>query len=83
MSYNIAGVKVLNEHLALGIFGLYGLGGYLAMRGGDKKTATPASKGGLTQTNGPPLNAASSEEESFIKQFMKEAEGDKNAHRMV
>ncbi|WFC99778.1 hypothetical protein MYAM1_002523 [Malassezia yamatoensis] len=52
MSYNIFGVKVLNEYLVLGTYGAIGLAAYAATRGGsasDKKSAptmSSASKGG-------------------------------------
>lgn len=41
MSYNIAGKKVLSEHLVLGVFGAIGGGAFLATRGGGKE-AKPA-----------------------------------------
>ncbi|KAF2243156.1 hypothetical protein BU26DRAFT_524108 [Trematosphaeria pertusa] len=42
------------------------LGAYLSMRGGSK-----------SETQSPPINAKSKEEESFVKDFIKKAEGDK------
>ncbi|CAO1636647.1 unnamed protein product [Sympodiomycopsis kandeliae] len=85
MSYTIAGKKILNEHMVLGIFGLYGIGGYLATRGGGEKKATASGVNATAgpKTNHPEFNASSSDEESFIKQFLAEAEGDKNPQRQV
>ncbi|BGP57854.1 hypothetical protein JCM8202v2_005503 [Rhodotorula sphaerocarpa] len=37
MSYTILGKKVLNEYIALGVYGLTGLGAYAAMSGGSDK----------------------------------------------
>ncbi|PWN22189.1 hypothetical protein BCV69DRAFT_281195 [Microstroma glucosiphilum] len=84
MSYTIAGKKILNEHLALGIFGLYGLGGFLATRGGSEPKPAGGAAGGPKSVD-PPINAASSDEEAFIKNFLAEAEGhgDKSGERLV
>ncbi|CAO1633456.1 unnamed protein product [Jaminaea pallidilutea] len=80
MSYTIAGKKILNEHLALGILGSLGVGGWYATRdGGDKKAGATAGP----KTNSPPIVASNSEEENFIKQFLAEAEGDKSGQKMV
>lgn len=39
MSYVIAGRRILNEHLALGVYALTGVGAYLAMSGDSKPKA--------------------------------------------
>ncbi|CAO1637687.1 unnamed protein product [Parajaminaea phylloscopi] len=83
MSYTIAGKKILNEHIALGVFGIFGLGGYLATRGDAKQASAGPNALAGPKTNGPPIGATSSDEESFIKQFIAEAEGDKNPQRQV
>ena len=59
---SIAGRKILNEHLVLGIFGAYGLGGWYATRNGDAKAAAPAGANATAgpKTNGPSFGAASS-----------------------
>ncbi|KOS12669.1 hypothetical protein Malapachy_0391 [Malassezia pachydermatis] len=67
MSYTIAGMKVLNEHLVLGVFGTIGLAAYAATRGGSKQSAPKAA----TEV---PLNASSPDEEAFIKQFLAEVQ---------
>ncbi|KAI7548491.1 hypothetical protein KC343_g14770, partial [Hortaea werneckii] len=42
-------------------------GGIWAMSGGSKKSAGP--------NNTPPLNASSKDEENFIQEFLKQADG--------
>jgi len=37
----IAGKKILNEYIALGVYGMTGLGAWAAMRGGNDKKAAP------------------------------------------
>ncbi|KAJ4291652.1 hypothetical protein N0V90_009547 [Kalmusia sp. IMI 367209] len=64
--YTIAGRQVGSHVLAMATLGTTFLGAYLSM-GGSKKT----------DTNTPPLNAKSKEEESFIKDFVRKAEGEK------
>ncbi|WFD37957.1 uncharacterized protein MJAP1_000905 [Malassezia japonica] len=66
MSYTIGGVKILNEYLVLGVFGTIGAIGYASTRGGssDAKKAPAA----------PVLGGQSADEESFIKQFIAEAQ---------
>jgi len=65
MSYVIAGRAIKNEYLALGTFGLTGAIAALSMRGGDKKAATKPA----------PISAgSSSDEESFIKDFVAKME---------
>lgn len=58
MSYNILGVKVLNEYIALATFASYGALGY-SMSGGSKD-AKPSASGSSASTPSPPLNAANS-----------------------
>ncbi|BGP42976.1 hypothetical protein JCM10450v2_007095 [Rhodotorula kratochvilovae] len=64
MSYTILGKKILNEYIALGVYGLTGLGVYAAMSGGssDKKVATPQLD--------PKTNASSKEEAAFLENFI-------------
>ncbi|POY75991.1 hypothetical protein BMF94_1076 [Rhodotorula taiwanensis] len=67
MSYTIAGKKMnlphsLNEYIALGTFGITGLGAYLATRGGsDKKVDAKVE---------PKNNATSEEEAAFLQNFI-------------
>ncbi|KAF2181329.1 hypothetical protein K469DRAFT_713750 [Zopfia rhizophila CBS 207.26] len=64
--YTIAGRQVGSHVLAMATLGTTFVGSWLAMRGGKK-----------TESQGPPINAKSKEEESFIKDFVKKAEGEK------
>jgi len=66
MSYVIAGRAIKNEYLALGTFGLTGAITAISMSGGDKKAATRPT----------PITASSSEEESFIKDFVSKMESE-------
>ncbi|ROW14061.1 hypothetical protein VPNG_04183 [Cytospora leucostoma] len=61
--YNLFGAKVGSHYLAMGVLGALFGGTSLAFSGPSK----PA-----TQT--PPINAASSDEADFIKQFLEEAD---------
>ncbi|KAJ1024400.1 hypothetical protein NDA18_004567 [Ustilago nuda] len=79
MSYTIAGRKVLNEHIALAVLGAYGA--IAATQMGGSKEAKAAASG--AKANDPPINASSSDEEAFIKQFLAEAEGKEGADRLV
>ncbi|EPQ31001.1 uncharacterized protein PFL1_01190 [Pseudozyma flocculosa PF-1] len=84
MSYTIAGTKILNEYLVLGVLGTYAAIGYSKMAGGSSQPspaggASPDSKKAAAPE--PPINASSSDEEAFIKQFLAEAEG--NGDRLV
>ncbi|PWN47634.1 hypothetical protein IE53DRAFT_381986 [Violaceomyces palustris] len=83
MSYTIAGKKFLNEHVALAVLGTYGALGYLSS-GGDKKASAsaPAGSKDASSVPTPPINASSSDEEAFIKQFLAEAES-KDGQRQV
>ncbi|SNX85332.1 uncharacterized protein MEPE_04041 [Melanopsichium pennsylvanicum] len=80
MSYTIAGRKILNEHIALAVFGTYGA--IAASQMGGSKDAKVASGSPDAKVNDPPINASSSDEEAFIKQFLAEAEG-KGSDRLV
>ncbi|CDS00732.1 uncharacterized protein SPSC_05034 [Sporisorium scitamineum] len=74
MSYTIAGRKILNEHIALAVLGTYGA--IAATQMGGSKEAKPSAAGSPdAKVNEPPINASSSDEEAFIKQFLAEAEG--------
>lgn len=63
--HSYTGVKILNEHLVLGVFGTIGAAAYFATRGEKKPEA---------QKPAPQLNASSPDEEAFIKQFLSEAQ---------
>ncbi|PWY99656.1 hypothetical protein BCV70DRAFT_217401 [Testicularia cyperi] len=81
MSYTIAGKKILNEYIALGTLGTYAA--IATMSTGGSKEAKPASGASpVAASNDPPINASSSDEEAFIKQFLAEAEG-KDSERLV
>ncbi|KAK0546260.1 hypothetical protein OC845_004678 [Tilletia horrida] len=77
MSYTIAGRKILNEHIALGTFGIYGALAYGATAGGGKKEKAASGSAPSTNLREPAINASSSDEEAFIKQFLADAEGGK------
>ncbi|KAF2774520.1 hypothetical protein EJ03DRAFT_323084 [Teratosphaeria nubilosa] len=68
--YQIAGQKVGSHILSIGVLSTMFLGGW-ALSGGSKKTAHQA----------PPINASSKDEENFIQEFLKSAEGDKDAKK--
>ncbi|GLB39291.1 putative protein of unknown function (DUF2611) [Lyophyllum shimeji] len=80
MSYVIMGRAVKNEHLALGILTTVFGGAALAMR--SKKKETPPANGQSIQQlkESVPINAGSSEEEQFIKNFIAEAEKEEAKH---
>ncbi|KAF1960692.1 hypothetical protein CC80DRAFT_488970 [Byssothecium circinans] len=63
--YTIAGRQVGSHVLAIATLGTTFLGAYLSMGGSSK-----------ADKNTPPINAKSKEEESFIKDFVKKAQGD-------
>ncbi|KAN0065854.1 hypothetical protein ACQY0O_000985 [Thecaphora frezii] len=82
MSYTIAGTKILNEYLVLGVLGTYTA--IAVSKSGGKSgqaTASSASSPDAKAAPQPPINASSSDEEAFIKQFLAEAEG--NGERLV
>ncbi|KAF8056709.1 hypothetical protein FPV67DRAFT_1492632 [Lyophyllum atratum] len=80
MSYVILGRSIKNEHLALGILATAFGGAALAMRGGKKEQA-PAKNQSIQQVkDSVPINAGSSEEEQFIKNFIAEAEKEEAKH---
>ncbi|KAH8678693.1 hypothetical protein BGZ60DRAFT_370634 [Tricladium varicosporioides] len=62
--YTIAGRQIGSHYLAIATLGLLFGGSSLAM-GGSK----------APKAQGPPLNAQSPDEESFIKDFLAQAEG--------
>ncbi|KAI9817942.1 MAG: hypothetical protein M1832_004562 [Thelocarpon impressellum] len=63
--YTVAGRQVGSHILAMATLGTtFGLA-FLATAGGKKSTA-----------QGPPINAGSSDEEGFIKEFLKNAEAE-------
>ncbi|KII91126.1 hypothetical protein PLICRDRAFT_173026 [Plicaturopsis crispa FD-325 SS-3] len=73
----IFGRTIKNEYLALGtLLGTTAIA--LAATGGSKKDAKPAPGKSTLQTikDAVPINASSSEEEQFIKNFIAEAEGE-------
>lgn len=63
--YNIAGAKIGSHYLAMATLALTFGGSYYAMSGPSKK-----------QTTTPPIKAQSADEESFIKEFLKNAEAE-------
>ncbi|ORY54157.1 hypothetical protein BCR35DRAFT_310435 [Leucosporidium creatinivorum] len=65
MSYTILGKKVLNEYIALGVYGAVGAATYLAMSGGDKTKK---------ETTAPVLNSSSDEEAAFLQNFINDLE---------
>ncbi|KAK8188391.1 hypothetical protein HDK77DRAFT_485055 [Phyllosticta capitalensis] len=65
--YQIAGRKVGSHVLALTVLGSL-FGGIALATGGSKAKKVD---------NTPPINASSKDEENFIKEFLKEAEGEK------
>ncbi|KAF2721942.1 hypothetical protein K431DRAFT_284386 [Polychaeton citri CBS 116435] len=63
--YDIAGRKVGSHILAIGVLSALFTGGF-AFAGGSKKPATHT----------PPINASSKDEENFIQEFLKSADGE-------
>lgn len=59
MSYTIAGVKVLNEYIAMATLGAYGALGY-SLAGGSKDAKPSTGGSGASSSSDPPLNAANS-----------------------
>ncbi|WFD02283.1 hypothetical protein MOBT1_000965 [Malassezia obtusa] len=78
MSYNIFGVKVLNEYLVLGTYGAIGLAAYGATRGGGSKDKQSSGSGASAGSSSTPaiLGGQDADEEAFIKQFLAEAQKD-------
>ncbi|GAA5900095.1 hypothetical protein JCM6882_002612 [Rhodosporidiobolus microsporus] len=72
MSYTILGKKILNEYIALGVYGLTGLGAWAATRGGSEKKQVPELN---------PKNVSTNDEEAaFIANFINDLEhADKQA----
>ncbi|KAF8416977.1 hypothetical protein EV426DRAFT_624986 [Tirmania nivea] len=64
--FNILGRQVGSHYLAIATLGSTVLGSWLALRSG--------SKAGASGKPVPPLQAASADEESFIKDFLRAAE---------
>ncbi|SCZ97307.1 BZ3500_MvSof-1268-A1-R1_Chr4-2g07127 [Microbotryum saponariae] len=64
----IAGKKILNEYIALGVFGMTGFGAWAATRGGDAK----ATK--IAESTSAKLNSSSEEEAAFIQNFINDLE---------
>lgn len=62
--YTIAGRQIGSHHLAMLTLGLLGGGITLSMGGSKAKKA-----------DGPPINAQSPDEEKFIQDFLKQADG--------
>ncbi|KIS68090.1 uncharacterized protein UMAG_10479 [Mycosarcoma maydis] len=76
MSYTIAGRQILNEYIALAVLGGYGAIAASQMGGSkDAKASAAGASPDAKAANDPPINASSSDEEAFIKQFLAEAEG--------
>ncbi|ETS83604.1 hypothetical protein PFICI_05480 [Pestalotiopsis fici W106-1] len=69
-TYSILGRQVGSHYLAMGVLtALFG-GTYAAVGGGSKASAAVKT---------PPINASSSDEESFIKNFLDQANKDEKA----
>ncbi|KAJ1033824.1 hypothetical protein NDA16_000034 [Ustilago loliicola] len=83
MSYTIAGRKILNEHIALAVLGTYGAIAATQMGGSKEVKAAASGASPDAKANDPPINASSSDEEAFIKQFLAEAEGKEGSDRLV
>ncbi|KAF2877271.1 hypothetical protein BDV95DRAFT_601682 [Massariosphaeria phaeospora] len=66
--YTIFGRQVGSHVLAMATLGTLGAGVVLSLGGSSSKKADAST---------PPLNAKSKEEESFIKDFVRKAEGEK------
>ncbi|KAF2019178.1 hypothetical protein BU24DRAFT_489200 [Aaosphaeria arxii CBS 175.79] len=64
--YTIAGRQVGSHVLAIATLTTTFAGAFLATRGGSKP-----------EQQGPPINAKSKEEESFVKSFVNKVEGEK------
>ncbi|KAI8866391.1 hypothetical protein GQ42DRAFT_75206 [Ramicandelaber brevisporus] len=69
--YVIAGRKIANHHLVLGMLAGYGAIGYSVF---GRKSATPVD------TTMPAIKASSADEENFIREFIKAAEADEAKH---
>jgi len=69
MSYVIFGKKIASEYLSIATLTTAGLGSWLAMRG--KKSAEVAEK----SSGEPQINAKSSAEEAFIRDYVKRESG--------
>ncbi|KAF3024127.1 hypothetical protein E8E14_005394 [Neopestalotiopsis sp. 37M] len=68
--YNVLGRQVGSHYLAMGVLATLFGGTYAAVGGGSKATAAAKA---------PPINASSSDEESFIKNFLESANKDEKA----
>ncbi|KAK4052585.1 hypothetical protein OIO90_004213 [Microbotryomycetes sp. JL221] len=68
----IAGKKILNEYIALGVYGLTGLGAWAATRGGSKAKENAKVE--------PKLNASSEDEAAFLQNFINNLEHEEKAH---
>ncbi|GAA5880807.1 hypothetical protein JCM16303_005123 [Sporobolomyces ruberrimus] len=75
MSYTIAGKKILNEYIALGVYGLTGLGAWAAMRGGSSEE----NKVKIPDTASAKANSTSEEETAFIQNFINDLEHEAKA----
>ncbi|KAF2864542.1 hypothetical protein K470DRAFT_254171 [Piedraia hortae CBS 480.64] len=69
--YEIFGQKVGSHVLSMAVLGLLG-GGITMVTGGSKAKSV---------AQGPPINASSKDEEKFIQDFLKEAEGEKKGEK--
>ncbi|GAA5853101.1 hypothetical protein JCM8547_000201 [Rhodosporidiobolus lusitaniae] len=67
IAVTIAGKKILNEYIALGVYGLTGLGAWAAMRGDGKEKSAPAAIDPKTQST-------SAEEAAFLENFINDLE---------
>ncbi|KAF9003220.1 hypothetical protein BDQ17DRAFT_1355755 [Cyathus striatus] len=75
MSYQILGRAIKNEHIALGVLTTTFGAAWLSTRGGKTENKAVARGSTVQQAKeSVPINAGSSEEEAFIKNFIAEAE---------
>jgi len=74
MTYTILGRAIKNEHLALAVLASTFGGAWLSTRGGKSQQAPIAGQSIQAVKESVPINASSSDEEQFIKDFIAEAE---------
>ncbi|KAH0534073.1 hypothetical protein FGG08_007328 [Glutinoglossum americanum] len=73
VQYTIAGRQVGSHILAIATLGLTGVLSYVSLRSSSSDAAVKAQ--------GPPIKASSADEESFIKEFLKNAEKEENTQK--
>ncbi|KAK4046357.1 hypothetical protein OIV83_006138 [Microbotryomycetes sp. JL201] len=65
--------KILNEYIALGVYGIVGLGAYAATRGGGKAKENAQVE--------PKLNSSSEEEAAFLQNFINNLEHEEKSKK--